>query len=368
MPQVLAMETPRRGNGRRTTGMAKLETAVAAILGGVLRAWDHQTTPRAVWRSSQAAGFTGAAVGRRGFAVVMRALLAHGLLAKRRGHHPAVEASYIIVEPKGCSARCWPRPALLDLAERHGMRVGEVEAHFVFVAPPVVPRTRERVELRPLAARNWKGGRRPLWRVGSRTDPEAEAMATEVAAQNALAARTRVAGCAPPRWTRLFLGSWELHGRWYAAGDGAYLQLSAAARARLLIDGGAVVELDVRASHLTIVRSLAGQGMFGAPVVPDGDAGGDRGDPYAVAGLPREVAKQWVLEALGLAPRELVVHAIMALEAAAMTRAMRDLRAADILALPVHDSLIVPAEAEAIARRAIVAGYEAICGATPCVR
>ena len=67
-------------------------------------------------------------------------------------------------------------------------------------------------------------------------------------------------------------------------------------------------------------------------------------------------------------PRRLLTHRLMGLEAAAMTAALESLRAAGVLGLPVHDSLIVPAGAEGLARRALVAGFEAVAGATPAVK
>jgi hypothetical protein len=244
-------------------------------------------------------------------------------------------------------------------------------------------------------------------------------LVTELAEQNAFARSipvqfpAEVAGY-PPQWHRVFYGSWALQGRWYATGVGgdpelgqccAYSSLKPEQRAGLRINGAPVVELDVSASHLTLLLGLAGAAL------PDGDL-------YEGLGLPRPVVKQWVMELCGKGqaparwskklaadhparahavkavgavvlahypalrqaaavvpaelamqfgrpPEQLVTHFLAAREAVAMSQAIRQLRLRGILALPVYDSLIVPAGTEAAARQAIAAGYVAVCGLVP---
>jgi hypothetical protein len=92
----------------------------------------------------------------------------------------------------------------------------------------------------------------------------------------------------PPRWMRKFTACTELHGRWYALGGtgGVYQQMSKADRLGLAINGEAVAEIDIKASHLSIMHGLLGQEL------PDGD-------PYEVPGVPRDVAKTWIVASLG---------------------------------------------------------------------
>ncbi|MFT8247350.1 hypothetical protein, partial [Roseomonas sp. BN140053] len=231
-----------------------------------------------------------------------------------------------------------------------------------------------------------------------------------VEAQNQFAQSVGVTGCALlPQWRRVFRGNWALDGRWYALGrDGCYQGLPPEDRAELRIGGEAVAELDVGASHLSVLRQLAG-----LPFLLD---------PYAIDGVPRAVVKRYVLECLGegrpkerwsklaktevlevrgwsparLRPLVLAVHPclteparfvpetvaaghsvpgrklvspfLVAREAAAMTAAMLELRAQGVLALPVHDSLVVPHWAAASAALAIRAGCLKHCGIDPVVR
>ena len=58
-------------------------------------------------------------------------------------------------------------------------------------------------------------------------------------------------------------------------------------RANILIDGEAVVEIDINASYLTILHALKNETMP------------DRKDIYAIAGLPRGVVKRWFTITMG---------------------------------------------------------------------
>jgi hypothetical protein len=446
----------RRGNRRQAAGQTKLQHAVSGIVGGLLRAWSHKNGPLPVWHSNQAQAFTaksakpdtpageaemlspaladqageaGAAkrrvvVGRRSFKPVMEALTQAKLVAHKGGTNlpNCVKAS-----------RYWPTPALLRLAEDHGLTPQNMAASFRAPAPARIVTPPLPLELRPFRAQRWQfwqeaelpvlqHGRR---RHGTDLPPEVQGLREDVEAQNALAAATVVTSppetpCHHPQWYRVFSGSWRLQGRWYAQGSygdpevghvSSYASLPAAQRALIRIDGAPVVELDARASHLTLLHGLLGVAM------PDGvDA-----DPYEGLGYPRPVSKQWVVEACGkgqppsrwskdrrndfprsayrikdvgervlrcfpvlaqpaaVVPQEivaevgrpapdLVTHYLAAREAAAMSLAMRLLRQQGILALPVHDSLIVPKHAEPLACRAITEGYLAVCGLSPRIK
>ena len=418
MHLVLASEAQVRKNQRRTAGMIKLTKAVGAIVGGVLDTWGrYGAVP--VWRSNQAEKFTGAPVGRRQFSQVISILKKAGLIHHKAGGHPPREPSFLQSEPdaKGTSSRYWPTATLLAMAVAHGVTPETMKEAFGFVASTRVPRVASPISLRPLLAepRNRRLRKVPsaLRQTASLSDPEAAEIMADVEAQNALAAQVKVEGCTPPRWCRVFHGHWSLHGRWYAAGsDGGYQTKNESERAKILIDGEAVVELDVSASHLRIFLGLRNSAECTS------QSHVQAGDLYAGMCIPRDVAKAWVMEALGkgrppfrwsakakpevqarsvkavatavlahhpgLVDPSLVVPAdlakrlevpirrlvnpyLTAIEADAITRAMCALRQIGVLSLPVHDSLIVPVSAEQDARRAIAAGYMAACGVLPVI-
>ncbi|MEQ7873120.1 hypothetical protein ABDK56_03820 [Sphingomonas sp. ASV193] len=71
---------------------------------------------------------------------------------------------------------------------------------------------------------------------------------------------------------------WNMGGRLYAVG-GSYQTMKRALRPTLTIDGEETAEIDVKASHPTILAALRGTPL------------GDAVDPYLVDGIPRDVAK-----------------------------------------------------------------------------
>lgn len=170
---------------------------------------------------------------------------------------------------------------------------------------------------------------------------------------------------------------------------------------RITINGEPVAEVDVRASHLSIMH-----GLLGLPLPDD--------DLYRFPEVPRDVAKAWVTATLGKGspvvrwatkatqdnpdladhdprrvgeiicdrypflrrpaeavegpagldrlrhigpPARLLTHRLMGIEAQALTGAMGYLRSDGVLALPMHDGLIVPASAAAHAPPGLLGAY-----------
>lgn len=207
----------------------------------------------------------------------------------------------------------------------------------------------------------------------------------------------------------MFGPSWLLGGRWYALGSsGRYQALPQAKRAAITINGEPTAEVDVSASHLSIMI-----GLLGLPL--------PQGDPYGFDGLPRSVVKRWITATLGKGsavgarwpqrvlaeqpelanhdaravgaaitgrypflgnpaaavvvtarlgeledigtPTRLLTHWLMAIEADALTTAIDYLRRVrGVLALPVHDSLIVPARRARLARETIELAFNGRAG------
>jgi hypothetical protein len=367
-------------------------------------------------------------VGRRLFKTVIDGLKAEMLIEHKPGFClPPDAVSRMGQGEQGKAARYWPTQKLLDLAEACRLSATTIAAAFRAPRPARVVRPQAPVQLRPFKVQPWEAWRQAaapsLARSKEQDCSPPPGLAEEVQAQNALAAATEVTfptdiPCYHPQWCRVFHGSWHLQGRWYPHGQGgelaagqsgSYTGLKAAQRALILIGGLPVVELDVHASQLTLLLGLLEQPL------PDHD------DLYQLPAYGRAVVKQWVLETCGkgrpptrwarqlaadaparakriqdvgaavmrrfpvlkhpglIVPddlvtevgrpaHELVTHYLAAQEAAAMTSAMRTLRQQGVLALPVHDSLIVPAAAEDAARRAIIAGYQEVCRLSPRVR
>lgn len=447
--QILAADVQRK-NRRRQAGMAKLRHVVGAIVGGLLRAWWSQDPPRPVWHSNQAEAFTppsprpdcspmlsaegkesAPTVGRRIFKRVMDALEADQLIAHKPGVRLPPHAVVRMGQSRqGKSARYWPTAALLRLAEEQGLTPQTIAKAFRAPPPRRTPMSRPPVELRPLRdasqQRRRAAGSSPVPRVEVVHDQPLSApppgLAEEVAAHNALAATIPITfppetPCHQPQWYRLFLGSWRLHGRWYAIGAGSnpalghvssYANLNSSQRAQLRMAGEPVVELDVSASHLTLLLGLSGSTLpaqdlyegllypravvkrwalevcgkgrppgrwskklsadLPVPTEPIQQVGAAVMRRFPVLECPASVVPDALVAEVGHSAESLVTHYLTAREAEAISLAMRALRAQGILALPVHDSLIVPVRAEEAARQAITAGYSAVCNLQPRIK
>ena len=170
----------------------------------------------------------------------------------------------------------------------------------------------------------------------------------------------------------------------------------------MLIDGEAVVEIDVRASCLTILYALNGRRL--EPTT----------DPYDIDGLPRNVVKMWIMVTLGhnkfpqrwpseirkdfqkdgieigksypmrvVRDQVLKAHPVLAdwpeqsvtcfdlmyLESAAVMNTMlRLMREQGVVSLSVHDSLIVPGSRSDVASRVLRHEYRRAVGVLPTLR
>jgi hypothetical protein len=194
---------------------------------------------------------------------------------------------------------------------------------------------------------------------------------------------------------------WNLGGRLYSPGEASYQQASQADRIKMKIDGDDVVELDVSAAQLSA--------LLGAER-PDGDLY-QRG---RLAQVPRPIVKTWVTLSVGRgaalsrwhpgtravweqggvaaeaharwtakAVGELVLNEyptlaaelgkedrglwarLMYLESSAIVATLGELMAKGIPALPVHDSVIVPAGFELKAILALNRHWQEATGAPP---
>jgi hypothetical protein len=87
--------------------------------------------------------------------------------------------------------------------------------------------------------------------------------------------------------------AWDLGGRLYSVGDESYQGLSADERKLMTIDGRPVIELDIRASALTIFHGQKGQ-----PLDFEANPG-----PYTLPKLsdtPRDVVKNFIMASFGM--------------------------------------------------------------------
>jgi hypothetical protein len=383
---------------------AALNLAVEALVAGVLlnaarhgqREWSYQPL------SSPA--FTGEAVGQRLFDIAWRALEADGLVERLPSFTRFHGAPGELMGRERKATRFRPAPGLYALCAAHGV---------VIPTPPEATWTDHFRRHRPA------GPHEPLRlralstivkrkRIdGARLDPHdglwSTGFAREVADANVFITKFDISGCDPILFHRTFTHDLEHGGRWYAS----YSSTKAVDRRRIRINGAAVIEVDVHASHLTILHGLDNRNLP------------ERHDLYGDLGFPREVVKRWMTATFGAgqpvlqwSPRmhtealskgialanyrpgavaaaafdaypvlgnmlevcgcvsepRLCSSALMWWEARALTEAMTALSKQGVPALPLHDALIVREGDREAALAALIRGYEIAVGVTPRVR
>jgi hypothetical protein len=377
-----------RQKGRRKAGAVKQRQAVGAILGGVLGRWARPE-PLPVFRSRTLGNFTGGPVAARQYLSACDAMVALGLLHQSRSIRYGSGIVWDEGGPEhfaGRAPRLWPASALLAVAASHGVAPATLPNDFRDTYPTQPPAVQQPLQMFTLKQPR-KSEKAPI--LIQSDDHEAARLIGKVTSYNDWIAEHEIVGCLPPRLKRVFTASWLLGGRWYAVGaEGNYQRMSETERLGLTINGEPVVEADVQASHLCILHGLLGLHP------PDSD-------PYEFPDVPRSVAKAWITATLGKGtpvikwsakaakenpellqhdprqigrviceqypfvrnpalavvaaagldrlahigrPERLLTHRLMAIEAQALTGAMKYLRdVRGVLALPMHDGLIVPA-------------------------
>lgn len=210
--------------------------------------------------------------------------------------------------------------------------------------------------------------------------PEAKPLRQQVERLNAFMRDVDVQGCPPFHgWTRVFTETLDLGGRLYAhcpAGHGiSYQTIPSEHRRHITLNGCETVEIDYRASHLFLF--LAGRGVDLRDRM--GTLGID--DPYALPDVSRQAVKDWTVTTLGAGRllarwpdgkgcgtpiadvRAFVLDAypeleqiepddglrLQKVETDALLSAQLILAAHEVPSLGIHDSLIVPKDAEGLA-------------------
>ena len=398
---VMDFEDLDRERPRGPIERQKVLDATGTIIGGVLRAWGRdRARPVALARSNKALGNVPG--GRKAVQAVVDVLVKVRFLAFKPAVRWKVDYGFKVIYAAKMS-RVWPTTALLKLATDGGLEPKTIRAAFLAPQPTEAPKVDETVRVKGVKVR----GQKEAPTLPLETLADAPRLVAEVADWNAFAATVSVEGCRAPRWFRVFGPDVALGGRWYAAGWPHYQNMNGDERLGIRIGGQPVIEADVKAAHLSIMH-----GLLGLPV--------SGGDPYEIGTESRAAVKAWIVATLGKGspvvrwaadvspavkahdakrlgeaicrrypflrdpskavaeaaglnrlatrwgtPKRLLPHRLMGIEASAITRAMRDLRARlGVLSLPVHDSLIVPVRAAELVRGVLVEAFRTEAGAT----
>lgn len=381
--------------------------AVSALLGELLWLRARGKTPWG-YREMSAGSFSAVkGVGYKAFKASVDALARKGLITFARGHRQMVANEMT----GGAVAVDWARASrfkandeLVLLAENAGVILQEIDKHYrrlETISPPADPLVL-RASKRRLGASTPRG---TLLTIRA-DDVKAAALRTRVEKLNEFLGEQIIEGCPPVYLRRVFNDGnvvayqWNRGGRLYSVGKNSYQTIKKEIRRAIKINGEETIEIDIKASHLTVLH-----GLLGRDLPP-------RNDPYSVPGLPRPVVKRWVTMTLGhnrfhkrwsdsaikdlseelgcnvslsypiKTVRERVLRYLPILsswenskfdclnlqfeESECLLSAVEELAYAyNIPSLPVHDSLIVAKENEGMAREALRRAFKSRVGITP---
>ncbi len=353
----------------RPTSRPGLLVAVEATISDLLVAARAGQWTR---RSLMASSFTGEAVTRRMFKKVQESFEDSQFIETIPGHY---ERGGLVASGRQTLFR--PTVALLELAASYGVTLDTLPEHFS-IERPVPPPSTDLLVLRASKPLKVDGRRRAAAELSiAPNDPGALRLVEELEGINAFLSSIPIEGFAFSGLRRIFNNgdqpefAWQRGGRFYSLpGGDDYMRWKGGKAARadaIRLQGEKVGEVDLSASHLTVLYGLLGEAF-------DHTA-----DPYAIPGQARTKVKRWLTYALGTGttePREgnwyvkvreavlechpvlqrLHEHQVSTLdlqfhEAEVIAWAMRDLRELDdVASLPVFDSLVVPLSKVELAR------------------
>jgi hypothetical protein len=386
---------------QRKGRLEKLQAAIGAFVADLLSACNDHDANGWTWRSLNKSGFTGHAVSFRDFDAVVSAWLACGLLERVTGFKETIEFDPgDPIRVRGKASRFRATPKLLALCAEHGITPQNVSEHFAYRAPehPL------RLNASSRTVEHWKEPGRPMRYTRTEQTAQLEEPIKEL---NTFMAQHVISGAMHRWFHRTFnMGdtkdfAWNKGGRLYSDGKGSYQNIPRPERLKMTINGERVCEIDIRASYLTILHAL-----YHVPFQVSAEV-----DPYQIAGIPRNVVKAWCTVRFGTKgagtrwpPEAIKKYAedndgadlgefrikdverevcrkfplmgswtelketwadLMWLESEAVVSTVILLMRSEVPSLPVHDSLIVPASAEAMAKDVLSNNYGHVCGVTP---
>jgi len=274
----------KRKSRRGADAQLKFERAIAATVHDLLAG---KLKPRTGWShvSMRAGAFSGRPVSFRQFNQVFSGAVALGWLDVIPGHYTRFPGTTF---GAGKQTGLKPTRRLLALTRKRGVTADTLQLHFTRRKGAV----KNVIELRTSSIR--RGAKKIRGRkMQFERDARVEELEEEVKRLNLFWKSHSLEGATHLGYRRIFNEgdkphhNWSKGGRLYGLGDESYQQLSKEMRAAIKIDGEPVVEIDIRASHVTIFSAKMGQSL---PI--------DR-DPYSVDGLERDLVKACVTATLG---------------------------------------------------------------------
>lgn len=275
--------SPSRGRPIDRKGIQEMLLAVTA---DTLKA-SKVVHGRLVYRSLDRNSFRQGASYRH-FKQCTEALVKQGYFSYQKGYFlrtPIRFGENIGVRPG--ASRWKPKKKFFDLCSHFNITPLNITQTFQWKMPYW-----EQIQLRSKA--RWvDGGKQKGERQKLPKNSETEKLIQPVKSLNAYLDLHPISGADHRYFSRIFGGfkvstpyAWNKGGRLYSLGSENYQQMPSSQRRKLKIDGDATCEIDIKASHLTILYGLL-------KLKPP------KGDPYEVHKIPRDVIKSWFVYAFG---------------------------------------------------------------------
>ncbi|GGD58318.1 hypothetical protein [Croceicoccus mobilis] len=224
-------------------------------------------------------------------------LVSNGLLLQTDGQavYRRVAGRFEVI---GGSKTCFGlADSMIELASQHGVTIDAWGANWTCFTEGRVQPSSDTPRLALRKTRERKGRTKQPTEVVlfDETSPVPKGLLDDVERINSYLSTQRISGVAFPGLRRIFNNgdttdyAWNKGGRYYSLRGGHRYEAWSAERRResIMINGEAVTEVDLRASHITLLHALLGQ-PFDANV-----------DPYKFSDWPRAVIKAWVSQAIG---------------------------------------------------------------------
>jgi hypothetical protein len=273
--------------GERSTRTRR--QALGALLADLVER-DEEDHGGWLYLSMDPGAFSGEAIGYRPFKMVYDALRVK-FIEQVRGNRvwtPSLLAASGRTPSWQRATRFRASPALRQWLAAKGIARDEWSSHFERIASGPISSARFlpvvlRAGKPPAHFGKAKARKIPI----SRSDPKVAEIAGRMDRINAYFAGVKAEPFGDVVLRRIFAQgddpahAWSQGGRMYAIGPTPYQTAKREKRAGITINGKPTVELDIQASHLTILAGLGYVPRF-------------TGDPYEIEGLPRSVVKHWV--------------------------------------------------------------------------
>lgn len=256
---------------------------LGAIIADLLKSMAYKPA-RPCARSQNANAFLGERIGYRPFKAVLSALKNSDMVEVKKGYLDRRRS-------EGRVTRILPTQRLLDCLAASGIDPANREDHFEraagapLVACPIQLRAASTFDSKH---RKRQGIRMPV----DMSIPDVANMGERITAINEYLERQSYESMTFDGMFRGFNNgddpafAWNKGGRLYAVGGG-YQSMEKASRKLIRINGELTTEVDISASHLTILHSMMGVDLS------------NPSDPYSIPGFERDAVKRYVTVSLG---------------------------------------------------------------------